>query len=100
MKLWHKISIGVAAGLVCLAAVPFLIPLGAYRGQIETMASRAAGREVTIAGPLSLTFRPEFGVSARNVTVANVAGGRAPHLLTLDALVVGAKFWPLVMGRQ
>jgi AsmA protein len=94
------ISASVVAALVALVVIlPFVIPVDAYRSRIEDEASAATGRTLKINGALHLTIFPELGIEARDVTLANVPGGHAPHLATMRSLTVGVKLMPLLSGR-
>lgn len=86
--------------IVAIAAIlPFVVPVDAYRGEIETKATEATGRQLKIDGKLKLTVFPELGVEANKVTLANVPGGHAPYFAAMDSLRVGVKLIPLFSGR-
>jgi AsmA protein len=91
------IGAGVVLLLVLLA--PFLIPANAYRTRIEQAAFERTGRELKIHGALHVTLIPTLGVRADDVTLANVPGGVAPHMATMDDVEVGVRLWPLLGGR-
>ena len=94
------ISLSVLALLVALVALlPFVVPVDAYRGKIEAEATAATGRQLKITGPLHLTVFPELGLTASKVTLANVPGGTAPYLVSMDSLSVGVRLLPLLSGR-
>ncbi|MCH7721579.1 MAG: AsmA family protein [Planctomycetes bacterium] len=57
--------------VVAAVAVPFLVPLEAYRAPIERAASAAIGRTVRIQGPMQISVYPDIGVSLQQVTVSN-----------------------------
>jgi AsmA protein len=86
--------------LIAVMALPFLIPMEAYRTRIADAASRATGREVQINGPLRLSIYPEIGVSASAVSVSNFEGAREPQMGSVETLVVGVRLWPLLSGRM
>ncbi len=94
------ISLAALVGLVALiAALPFVIPVDAYRSRIEDAATSATGRQLKIDGALRLTIFPELGLTANQVTLANAPGARAPYLASMDSLHVGVKLLPLLVGR-
>ncbi len=99
----RRILIIVAAviGVLLVVAVvlPFVVPVDAYRGQIEQQASAATGRQLKINGALRLSIFPTLGVKAEQVTLANVPGGQAPYFATMDSLGVGVKLLPLLSGK-
>ncbi len=95
-----RIGLIAAAGLgAALVALPFLVPASAYKTRIEQAAERATGRKLTIAGPLSFTLYPALGLSAGQVALANVPGGRAPAFATAEDLQIGVRLLPLLGGR-
>ena len=92
---------GATLGTVAVLAVvlPFVVPLDAYRGRIETAAGGATGRSFKIEGPLRLTFFPRFGVKAQEVTLANVPGGRAAMMVAVGDIDLSVQVLPLLSGR-
>jgi AsmA protein len=78
-----------------LAALPFLIPTDIYKRQIETRASGALGREVTIAGGLRLGLLPRVALRAGDVRVAGEGGADLARIETLELDVALA---PLLGG--
>lgn len=91
--------IGAGAVVVLVAAAPFVIPVDTYRGRIETAAAGATGRAFKIDGPLRLTIFPRFGVRAKDVTLANVPGGRARAMVAVGDINLSVKVLPLLTGR-
>jgi AsmA protein len=85
--------------VVALGAAAFLIPLSAFREPLEAAASRALDRDVQISGPLHLAVYPQFGISLKNVSIANVKSARDPQMITVGKIVVGAELMPLLSGR-
>ena len=85
--------------LLILIALPFLIPMEAYRGPIADAASNATGRTVLIEGDLRLTIYPELGVSVSDVSVSNAEGAREPQMVNIGNLVVGVRVMPLLSGN-
>jgi AsmA protein len=93
------VLLSVLAVVIGLGAAAFLVPLSAFREPLEAAASRALDREVQITGPLHLAVYPQFGISLKNVSIANVRGGREPQMITVGKIVVGAELMPLLTGR-
>jgi AsmA protein len=81
-----------------LVTLPFLVPTSVYKDQIIAQTRLATGRELKIDGDLKLSFWPAFGVQVGKVSFANAAGGSAPQMVTMDAMVVGAELMPLLSG--
>ncbi len=70
-----------------------------YKTQIEEQASRLTGRNVRVAGDLSLSILPSPALTAGEVSVSNINGGIAAQMLTLKALDVKVAFFPLIRGN-
>ena len=99
MRKFLAIAAGILGVLVLiLIALPFLIPMESYRGQIADAASTATGRMVRIDGDLRLSIYPELGVSVGSVSMANVEGAREPQMASIESLVVGVRVLPLLSG--
>lgn len=92
-------AIVLAAVVALIVILPFVIPVDAYRGEIEQRATAATGRQLKINGDLRLTIFPELGVRANKVTLANVPGGHAAYFATMKSLSVGVELIPLLSGR-
>ncbi|HEY1796945.1 MAG TPA: AsmA family protein [Stellaceae bacterium] len=89
----------LAVVVLALGGAAMLVPLNSLRGPIETAASRALDRQVRVAGSLHLTLFPEFGISLKNVSIANSAGAHDPEMVTVGKIIVGARLMPLLSGR-
>jgi Uncharacterized protein involved in outer membrane biogenesis len=97
-KLLRNSLIGAGAVAVLVAAAPFVVPVDTYRGRIESAAAKATGRAFKIDGPLRLTLFP-LGVKAKEVTLANVPGGRAAVMVSVGDINLAVKVLPLLSGR-
>lgn len=99
----RKAALGVVAVLVLLVAAllvaPSFIDWNNYRPQIAQKIGEATGREVTLAGPLTLAILPAPTVTARDVRVANVPGAAEPDMIRLAALDLRLALLPLLSGR-
>jgi len=93
------VLLSTLAIVIGLCAAAFLVPLSAFRGPLEAAASRALDHDVQIAGPLHPAVYPQFGISLKNVSIANVKGGHEPQMITVGKIVVGAELMPLLTGR-
>lgn len=90
----------LAAGVAIAAVVlPYVIPVDSYRSRIETAAGKATGRVFKIDGPVRLTFFPHFGLKAKEVTLANVPGGRAAVMVSVGDIDLSLKVLPLLSGH-
>jgi AsmA protein len=98
----RKLLIVVAALVVVIiaavVAAPFLIPVSVYKDQIEAQAKAATGRDLKIAGPMSLALFPSVAIEAKDVSFANAPGASAPEMARLKALQVSVKLMPLLRG--
>ena len=98
-----KIVLGIAAVLavviVAAVAVPFLIPLDTYKNQIREQVRTATGREVTLAGDISLSLLPSVRLSVADVAFANADWAEEPHMAELDRLRVAVDPWALIGGE-
>src|SRR5665213_639738 len=85
--------------VVLVVAAPFLIPASAYRGQIEARVHDATGRDLRIAGGLSLSLFPDIRIVANEVSLVNPPGAPSPAFATVKKLYVMVKLRPLLSGR-
>ena len=98
-KTLRNALIAAAAAVVLIVALPFLVPMDAYRGRIETAAEHATGRTMKIEGPLRLMLFPHLGLRAHSVTLANVPGGRATALAQVGDIRLSVRVLPLLTGH-
>lgn len=98
----RKLRIGLigAAGLLAVvAALPFVIPTGVYKEQIERSVSRATGRKFAILGPVRFSLFPTLGLTAERISLSNPPGSRRSAMATAEELRVGVRLLPLLLGR-
>jgi uncharacterized protein involved in outer membrane biogenesis len=79
--------ISLAAIVVLLLAIPFLIPTDSIRQAVEKEASKASGMAVRIES-LSLRFLPAPGLALTNLVVEDVKGGTAKAVIASGKLSV------------
>src|SRR5262249_56456134 len=92
------VGIVVAVLLVMLIALPFLINVNSFRPKIESEASTALGRQVTI-GNLSLSIL-SGSVRVDNIAIADdPAFGKSPFVIA-KSLKVGVELMPLIFSKQ
>jgi uncharacterized protein involved in outer membrane biogenesis len=82
MKRALIVGLAVVGLLIALVALSFLIPLPAYRGQIESRATAATGRNVRIEGPLRISLFPILGLDAKTVLAGGATGSALKGLFT------------------
>jgi hypothetical protein len=98
-KRWVRISgIAIALILLLLIALPFFINVNSFRPRVESEASSALGRQVTV-GNLSLSLLSgSLGVD--DISIADdPAFGKSPFV-TAKSLKVGVKLIPLLLSKQ
>ena len=90
---------GLGLLVLVVAAVTFLLispPTDLMRREIVAQVKAATGRDLQIAGPMSVTFYPSAGVSAGDVTLSAPPGMGGDPLLTADSIDVGVALLPLL----
>ncbi|MDX2275424.1 MAG: AsmA family protein [Hyphomonadaceae bacterium] len=85
----------LAAAALGAGGLFYLISRLDVRAEIERAVENATGRELTIEGDVGVTFWPVLGLKAERASLANVAGGRAPALVTMEELDIGVEIAPL-----
>ena len=90
---------GLGLLLIVLAALPFFIPASVYKAQIETAASNALGRPVSVDGEARISIFPVISASLEDVRVANPDGFEAPNMIEAGALRGSVKLLPLFSRR-
>ncbi|HEV8074821.1 MAG TPA: AsmA family protein, partial [Candidatus Acidoferrum sp.] len=92
------IAIAVAAILVILIVVPFLIPINKFKPTIESKASDALGRKVQL-GNLSLSLLTgSVGIDA--ISVSDDPKFNSGPFLTAKTVKVGVELIPLIFSQQ
>ncbi|PQA89127.1 AsmA family protein [Hyphococcus luteus] len=91
------ILIALAALLLAvLLFLPGLIPVAAFKGRIETQASAALGREVTIGDNLSFRIFPRTAFHVEDLVIANAEGFEGEYLARVEEADIGVKLLPLL----
>src|SRR5438270_320499 len=90
---------GVIVGVLVLAALllPLFVNVDKLRPEVQTRASVALGREVTI-GELKLAIFTG-GVSAKDISIADDPGFSNQPFVKAKALDVGVDLWPLIFSK-
>src|SRR5271157_4061433 len=97
---WLRIAVIVVVVLVVvLIAIPFLVVrMYDVRGKVESEASSALGRQVTI-GDLSLSIL-SGSLEADNIAIADdPAFGKSPFV-TAKSLKIGVELLPLIFAQK
>jgi AsmA protein len=91
------LGIVIAAVIILLIAVPFLIPVNKFRPTIEEKASQALGRQVQV-GDLSFSLLGG-SLSAENLSIADDPKFNQSPFLTAKSLKVGVEILPLIFSK-
>ncbi|HSD35678.1 MAG TPA: AsmA family protein, partial [Alphaproteobacteria bacterium] len=89
--------IALAGSAVVLG--PSLIDWNAYKAPFAEAVRRATGRELVVAGDLSLELLPRPRLVARDVSLGNALGGSQPEMVRVGRLEARLAPWPLLSGR-
>jgi AsmA protein len=92
--------IGIVVGvlIVILIAIPFFINVNSFRPKIESEASAALGRKVTL-GDLSLSIL-SGSVGVDNIEIADDPAFAKGPFVTAKSLKVGVELMPLIFSKQ
>ncbi len=98
-----KVVIGLIALLVVLVAAALIAPgfvdWNQYKDQVRQAAREATGRDLTIAGDISLSVLPAPALQVDDVRFANIEGGESPDMVALKSLEVRVALLPLISQR-
>ncbi|WP_375201082.1 AsmA family protein [Hyphococcus sp.] len=86
----------IALALAILLFLPGLVPVAAFKGRIETQASNALGREVTIGDDLSFRIFPRTAFRVTDLVIANAEGFSGDYLASVEEADIGVKLLPLL----
>ncbi|MDP2126507.1 MAG: AsmA family protein [Pseudohongiella sp.] len=100
-KLLKFLIVVVAALVLFSVAVVFVlftvIDPNRYRGTLETLVARQSGLQLTIAGDMSWTFRPVFGLNINDVRLVNPASPQ--ELASFSTISLKLAPLPLLRGQ-
>ena len=98
-KRWLRFAgIAAAALLLILIALPFLINVNSFKPTVESEASTALGRQVTV-GNLSLSLL-SGSVRADDIAIADDPAFSKAPFVTAKWLKVGVELMPLIFSKQ
>jgi len=86
----------VAVLLAVIIIVPQFIPVSAYKGQIETQASNALGRSVTIGDDLSIKVFPRTAFRVTDLQIDNPKGFSSEYLMRVTEADIGVDLFKLI----
>jgi len=88
----------IAVVFAVLVFAPGVVPVGAYKDRIETAASNALGREVTIGDHLSFRIIPRTAFHVNDLTIANAEGFEGDYLARVAEADIGVGLFKLFSG--
>jgi AsmA protein len=91
-------GIALAVIILILITLPFLINVNSFRPKVESEASAALGRQVTV-GNLSLSIL-SGSVSADNIAIADDPAFSKSAFLTAKSLKIGVELMPLIFSKR
>ncbi|TQV75900.1 AsmA family protein [Denitrobaculum tricleocarpae] len=98
-----KVLIGVAVLVVVVVAaavaIPFFVPTEEIKTRITQGVESATGRQLVIAGDLSVSVLPSLEVVAEDISFSNAEGAADPNMASLQALRLKLQILPLISGN-
>ena len=88
----------IALVVVIVFVAPNLVPAAAYKERLETSASEALGRRVTVGDDLSFRIFPRTVFRVDNLEIANAEGFEGPYLARVGEADIGVKLFALISG--
>ena len=90
----------VAVIVAVLVVAPGVVPVAAYKTQIETAASNSLGREVTFGDNLTFRILPRTAFHVEDLTIANEDGFDGGYLAQVEEADIGFKLLPFISSRS
>src|SRR5580704_7490768 len=91
-------GIALAALVLILIALPLFINVNSFRPKVESEATAALGRQVTV-GDMSLSM-VSGSVGAKNIVIADDPAFSKSPFVTAKSLKIGVELMPLVFSKQ
>jgi len=92
----------LAFGCLCAAAAAFLLiaaPVELVRDRIIDQVKARTGRDLTVAGPTSLSFFPRLAVALSDVSLSPPGGMEAPPTLVVPTVEAEIRLWSLLTAQ-
>ena len=94
----------ILAGVVVVVlggalALPGLLDWNQYKGMATEKVRELTGRELTIAGDVSIAIWPAPALVAEDITFTSLPGSQSPNLASVKAVEVRVALAPLLSGR-
>lgn len=97
------VSYGLLALLALLAGagafVYVALPTDFVRDELVSLVRTHTGRSLIVAGPVSLTFYPDFAVELHDVSLSSPPGMSGEALISMRSLALKMPFWPLLQHK-
>ncbi len=99
-----KIILAILGSLIFLGGVvtwyaASMVDAAKLTKLLVTSVKSATGRDLKIAGPVSLSFFPRISVSAERLSLSNAVWADAEEMLTLERIEMNIKTLPLLSER-
>lgn len=88
----------IALAITLLILAPNIVPAAAYKDRLETSASEALGRQVTVGDNLSFRIFPRTAFHVDNLEIANTEGFEGEYLARVSEANIGVKLFALLSG--
>ncbi|WP_424194026.1 AsmA family protein [Ampullimonas aquatilis] len=94
-----NISSFLLAMVVLLVLFTLLFDWNWLRKPVSELVKSRTGRELVIAGDLSVHLGKTASIEMENITFGNASWGSADHLLKAKQIAVDIRLWPLLRGQ-
>lgn len=89
----------IAFALIVIVAVPSFINWNNYKPEISSQVHKLTGRDLVIAGDISVKIFPAPRLVADNVSLSSLDGAANPDLVSLSSVEVQVALAPLITGQ-
>jgi AsmA protein len=101
----YKVIAWILAGMAGLAllglvAIRLLVDPNEHKAEIQAAFREATGRELTLQGPLSLSYFPWLAVTTRDAAISNRPGFAEEPFARLGHARLGVRVWPLLASQR
>jgi AsmA protein len=96
--LWGGLGVGALA-VIAFTVLTIWSPADLVRDQLVARVKAQTGRDLTIAGPTSLSFFPSVAISMRDVTLSAPPGMAGAPVATMQALEASVPLMPLLQKQ-
>ena len=86
----------IALAVIAVGYLVMAMPTDVVRDRVVAEVKARTGRDLIISGPASFSLYPSLGVSLGSVSLSGTPGTSGKPLITMAALDVSVRLWPLV----